>query len=74
MTFDELLYLVEYNLCKEFPVLCPLTLESEGFYTVMDMYIDLRNMQIKKSKEERKNTKRVKGKTLVRRPARDNWF
>jgi hypothetical protein len=66
--------LIEYNLCKEFPVLCPLNIEAEGFHTVMDMYIDLRNMQIKKEKEERKNTKRVKGKTLARRPARDNWF
>ena len=66
--------MLEYNLCKEFPSLTPLSIEVEGFYKIIDLYIDLRNLQIRQEKETEKNTKKIKGKRLVRRPAGNNWF
>lgn len=66
--------MLEYNLCKEFPSLTPLSIEKEGFYDIIDLYIDLRNLQIQQEIENNKNTKKVNGKRLVRRPAGDDWF
>ena len=66
--------MLEYNLCKEFPSLTPLSIEKEGFYDIIDLYIDLRNLQIQQEIENNKNTKKVNGKRLVRRPAGDSWF
>lgn len=66
--------MLEYNLCKEFPSLTPLSIEKEGFYDIIDLYIDLRGLQIREETENNKNTKKVNGKRLVRRPASDNWF
>ena len=62
--------MLEYNLCKEFPSLTPLSIEKEGFYDIIDLYTDLRGLQIR----EETATKKIKGKRLVRRPASDNWF
>ena len=66
--------MLEYNLCKEFPSLTPLSIEKEGFYDIIDLYIDLRSLQIREETETHKNTKKVDGKRLVRRPAGDSWF
>ena len=66
--------MLEYNLCKEFPSLTPLSIEKEGFYDIIDLYIDLRGLQILEETETHKNTKKVNGKRLVRRPAGDSWF
>lgn len=66
--------MLEYNLCKEFPSLTPLSIEKEGFYDIIDLYIDLRGLQIREETENNKNTKKVNGKRLVRRPAGDSWF
>lgn len=66
--------MLEYNLCKEFPSLTPLSIEKEGFYDIIDLYIDLRRLQIREETTMEKNTKKVKGKKLVRRRAGDNWF
>ena len=66
--------MLEYNLCKEFPSLTPLSIEKEGFYDIIDLYIDLRCLQIREETENNKNTKKVNGKRLVRRPAGDSWF
>lgn len=66
--------MLEYNLCKEFPSLTPLSIEKEGFYDIIDLYIDLRGLQIREETETHKNTKKVNGKRLVRRPAGDSWF
>lgn len=66
--------MLEYNLCKEFPSLTPLSIEKEGFDDIIDLYIDLRGLQIREETVTEKNTKKVKGKRLVRRPAGDNWF
>lgn len=66
--------MLEYNLCKEFPSLTPLSIEKEGFYDIIDLYIDLRGLQIREETETHKNTKKINGKRLVRRPAGDSWF
>jgi hypothetical protein len=66
--------MLEYNLCKEFPSLTPLSIEKEGFYDIIDLYTDLRGLQIREETATEKNTKKIKGKRLVRRPASDNWF
>lgn len=52
----------------------PLSIEKEGFYDIIDLYTDLRGLQIREETATEKNTKKIKGKRLVRHPASDNWF
>lgn len=62
--------MLEYNLCKEFPTLSPLSVEKEDFNTIINLYIDLRKLQISQENQ----TKTQNGKKVIRRPAGDDWF
>jgi len=63
----EVLFVLEHNLCKEYPALTPFEVEKRRFYDVIKLYAELRNMQIKE--EKRNDPDRV-----IRRPAGDKWF
>jgi len=61
-----LLFLINYQLCKEFPAFTPLTINDTAFFRIMNLYYDLRKMQIRESKKSEKK--------VIRKPAGDNWF
>lgn len=48
--------------------LTPFTIERESYCKVIELYADVRRMQI----SEAKKTKN--GKRIIRRPAGDDWF
>lgn len=60
---------MKYNLCKEFPALSPLQLDSTSFHRVIKLYADLRKRQIK----EKQNYDPVTGERIVYRKA-TTWY
>ena len=70
----ELLFTLKYNICKEFPVMTPWTLEAEPYVKVMKLYRDLRTQQIR---ETRKTdvAKCANGEKVIRvRAQNDDWY
>ena len=58
---------MSYQLCKEFPALTPYELDNRRFKDVIDLYVDVRQMQIRTKKNSDPNR-------VIRRPAGDDWF
>ena len=71
MPLHELLFVMEYNLAKEFPALSPFEIEVRSFLQVVALYSDVRQVQIAAKKEEEK---RNDPNRIIRRPAGDDWF
>ena len=67
MPLSDLLFVIEYNLAKEFPALSPFEIENRSFFEIIDLYSDVRKIQIEVKKEENPNR-------VIRRPAGDDWF
>lgn len=67
----ECLFLMSYNLCKEFPAMSPFYLDEKPFCEVVGLYARLRTVQIKEEKEVKKHKQTPE---VIRRPAGDNWF
>ncbi len=63
----EVLFSIEYNLCKEFPALSPWEIDERSYHTVIRLYSDTRRIQIRD--QELKDPDRV-----IRRRAGDDWF
>lgn len=62
----EVLFNINYQLCKEFPALTPYDIEKKTFHDVIRLYSDVRALQIRETKEEKAK--------VIRRPAKDDWF
>lgn len=67
MPLSDLLFVIEYSLAKEFAALSPFDIEDYSFFKIIDLFIDLRTMQIRDKQEADPNR-------VIRRPAGDNWF
>lgn len=67
MPLDESLFMIEYSLSKEYPALTPFEIEERTFFSVIDLFIDTRKMQIRAKKVSDPNR-------VIRKPASDNWF
>ena len=67
----EILFNINYQLCKEFPAMTPYDVEKKSFHDVIRLYSDVRAMQIRETKRE--NDKGNDNK-VIRRPAGDSWF
>lgn len=66
----ETLFDLNYQLCKEFPAMTPYDVEDKPFCRVIELYADVRRVQIK----ERKKIETPEKEKIIRRPASDNWF
>lgn len=64
---------MSYQLCKEFPALTPYDLDEKQFCKVIDLYSDVRRVQIREKKTASLPVPEKKEK-VIRRPAGDNWF
>lgn len=58
---------LNYQLCKEFPALTPYEIDSKPFDKVIELYSDIRTMQLREKKQSDPNR-------VIRRPAGDDWF
>lgn len=68
----EVLFMVNYQICKEFPAFTPFAIENTSFYEVLQLYIDLRTLQIRENDEL--DTNSSNDNKVIRVPAGDNWF
>lgn len=66
-----MLFLINYQLCKEFPALSPYDVDDKSFHAVIKLYSEVRIMQMNEEglQEKENNPNRV-----IRKPAGDNWF
>lgn len=65
--------MINYQLCKEFPAYTPYMIDESVYSEVIDLYSDLRRLQI----SEKKNTKVDKHgnvEKVIRKRAGNNWF
>nr|DAU64718.1 MAG TPA: hypothetical protein [Bacteriophage sp.] len=67
----EVLFDINYQLCKEFPAMTPYDIEKHTFHDVIRLYSDVRALQLREAKrgDNDSNDNRV-----IRRPAGDDWF
>lgn len=63
----EVLFSIEYNLCKEFPALSPWEIDERSYHTVIRLYSDTRRIQIRDQKLRDPDE-------VIRVKAGDNWF
>lgn len=63
-----MLFLIEHNLCTTYGGLTPFVVESESYHNVINLYADVRRMQIREARQTKG------GKRVIRKPAGDNWF
>ena len=78
------LFDIEYLLCKEFRALSPFEVEDMSFITVVELFADTRDMQIRSEAQEGPASSgnkygnyaepRKKDNRVIRRPAGDSWF
>ena len=71
----ESLFTMSHNLCKEYPALSPFAVDDMGYGDVVDLYVDVRRLQISQKKEMENNSgrKKNKGKDIYI-PAGDDWY
>lgn len=62
-----MLFTINYQLCKEFPAFTPYDVDERSFVSVIELYADVRRLQIREKKLNDPNR-------VIRRPASDNWF
>ena len=65
LSIDEMMFSIEYQLCKEFPAWTPVAVECEKYHKIIDVYADVRKFHIRAKKSEKRK---------IRKPAGDNWF
>lgn len=70
MPLFEALFNLSYQLCKEFPALTPYDVDEKAYCKVIELYADIRAMQIRENKEKKKDDPN----RIIRRPAGDDWF
>ena len=63
--------MLNYQLCKEFPALTPYDVDEKPFSDVIDLYSDVRTLQIN---AEKRNPSVSNGPRIIRRKAGDDWF
>lgn len=51
-----MLFQIVHNLCSIYPGLDPLSIQERSFHDVIELYADLRRMQINSEKEKKANT------------------
>lgn len=61
------LFELGYQLCKEFPALTPYEVDRQPYCKVIELYSDIRTMQLREKKKNDPNR-------VIRRPAGDDWF
>ena len=70
----ESLFTMSHNLCKEYPALSPFAVDDMGYGDVVDLYADVRRLQISQKKEmDNSGRKKNKGKDIYI-PAGDDWY
>lgn len=65
----EILFQINYQLCREFKALSPYEVDARTFEEVIELYADTRSLQIANSIEAQR-----KQNEETRRPAGDDWF
>lgn len=72
--FHELLFTINYNLCKEFPGYTPTAVDGMPYVDVIELYSNIMKIQIKQRKEFERKLKNkklgIEEKKYI--PARDN--
>lgn len=64
---SDILFTINHQLCKEYPALSPYDVDARAFVRVIDLYADVRRMQIREKKQNDPNR-------IIRRKAGDDWF
>lgn len=64
-----MLFMINHQLCKEYPALSPYDIDVKTYTSVIDLYCDVRKIQIK----TKVNTD-DKGEQIIRKKAGDDWF
>lgn len=64
------MFLIEHNLCSMYAGLTPFVVECESYHKVIELYADVRRMQIREAKKTKN------GKRVIRRRASDDagWW
>lgn len=66
----EILFSINYQLCKEFTGLSPFDVDNQPFVEVIKIYGEVRTLQIRSSADgENPKTNKV-----IRKKAGDDWF
>ena len=72
------LFDLEYVICKEFAALTPFTIDEMEYQSVIELFADLRDMQIRNEKKNpdrsRHNFPGRKEDDVIYRPAGDDWY
>ena len=63
--------MLNYQLCKEFPALTPYDIDEKPYGEVIDLYSDVRTLQIN---AEKRNPSISNEPRVIRRKAGDDWF
>ena len=61
--------MINHQLCKEYPALSPYDVDEKPYATVIDLYSDVRKMQLASEKNVT-----PQGNKIIRRKAGDDWF
>lgn len=64
-----MLFMINHQLCKEYPALNPYDVDEKSYDMVIDLYSDVRKLQLK----TKVNTD-DKGDRVIRKKAGDDWF
>lgn len=63
----DLLFSINHQICKEYPALSPYDVDAKTYGSVIQLYIDMRTLQIRQTKAQDPNR-------VIRRRAGDDWF
>ena len=66
----EVLFQINYQLCKEFSGLSPFDVDNQPFFEVIKIYGEVRALQIR----ENLNENNPNENKVIRRKAGDDWF
>lgn len=67
LSVGDLLFHINYQICKEFPALSPYDVDARTFIEVIDLFCDLRKLQIRQAAMNDPDR-------VIRRPAGDDWY
>lgn len=69
--FSQLLFQINYALCKEYTALTPFEVDEKPYSKVIELFSETREYQIANAKENKSNEAQTR---KIRRPAGDDWF
>ena len=69
--FSQLLFQINYALCKEYTALTPFEVDEKPYFKVIELFSETREYQITIAEENKSKDAQTR---KIRRPAGDDWF